>query len=163
MDATLLDLVGARADALGSGLADSLLAHDTPHYRDTPPDELRARCDRLVAAFLESLRRTGPEPFVGHVRAIVRERLAEGFQLREVQQALSSLEEQVWPVVAGAGGETATVVKRLALVTSIVGRGKDELARAFIDQLEQCGARVSQLQRRLDALFKGTEPPPDAG
>ena len=97
------------------------------------------------------------------MRAIVRERLAEGFQLREVQQALSSLEEQVWPVVAGAGGGTATVVKRLALVTGIVGRGKDELARAFIDQLEQCGARVSQLQRRLDALFKGTEPPPNAG
>lgn len=163
MDATLLDLVSSRSDALGAGLVASLLAHDTPHYRETPGPELRARCDRLVAAFLESLRRTGPEPFVSHVRTIVRERLAEGFQLREVQQALSSLEEQVWPIVSGAGGDTATVVKRLALVSGIVGRGKDELARAFIDQLEQCGARVSQLQRRLDALFKGTEPPPQAG
>jgi hypothetical protein len=162
MDATLLDLLSARAEALSSGLVASLLAHDTPHYRDTPPSELQARCERLVAAFLESLRRGGPEPFVGHVRAIVRERLDEGFQLREVQQALSSLEELVWPIVAGAGGDTATVVKRLAQVTAIVGRGKDELARAFIDQLEQCGARVSQLQRRLDALFKGTEPPPQA-
>ena len=163
MDATLLDLVTSRKDALGAGLAASLLAHDTPHYRETPPGELRARCDRLVAALVDSLRRAGPEPFVGHVRAIVRERLAEGFQLREVQQALSSLEEQVWPIVAGAGGDTGTVVKRLALVSGIVGRGKDELARAFIDQLEQCGARVLQLQRRLDALFKGTEPPPNAG
>jgi hypothetical protein len=163
MDATLLDLLVSRADALSSGLVASLLAHDTPHYRDTPPDELRARCDRLVAAFLDALRRTGPEPFVGHVRGIVRERLEEGFALREVQQALSSLEEQAWPIVAEAGGDTATVVRRLALVTAIVGRGKDELARAFIDQIERCGARVSQLQRRLDALFKGTEPPPSAG
>ena len=163
MDATLLDLLSPRADALGAGLVRALLAHDTPHYRETPAHELRARCDRLVAAFLEALRRGGEEPFVRHVRAIVQARLAEGFLLREVQQALSSLEEQVWPIVAAADGDTATVVKRLAVVTGILGRGKDELARAFIDQLERCGAQASQLQRRLDALFKGTEPPPQGG
>lgn len=163
MDATLLELISPRADALGAGLVSALLAHDTPHYRETPRDELRARCDRLVAAFLDALRRGGPEPFVRHVRAIVQERLAEGFLLRELQQALSSLEEQVWPIVAAADGESATIVKRLAVVTGIVGRGKDELARAFIDQLERCDAQVSRLQRRLDALFKGTEPPPQAG
>ena len=38
------------------------------------------------------------------------------------------------PLVVDAGGDTATVVRRLALVTGIVGRGKDELARAFLDQ-----------------------------
>ena len=113
-----------------------------------------------MAALVDSLRRGGPEPFVSHVRAIVQQRLAEGFHLREVQQALSSLEEQVWPIVAGAGGETSAVVRRLAVVTGIVGRGKDELARAFLEQLERCDARASVLQSRLDALFRGTEPPP---
>ncbi|MGE5124873.1 MAG: hypothetical protein ACM3PV_01180 [Betaproteobacteria bacterium] len=160
MDAVLLDLVASRADALGSGLASALLAHDAPHYRETPAAELRGRCDRLVAALVDSLRRGGPEPFVAHVRAIVEQRLAEGFRLREVQQALSSLEEQVWVVVAAAGGDTAAVVKRLAVVTGIVGRGKDELARAFVEQLERCDARASALQSRLDALFRGTEPSP---
>ncbi len=160
MDSVLLDLAASRADALGSRLAAALLAHDAPHYRDTPPAELRGRCDRLVAALVESLRRGGAEPFVGHVRSIVEQRLAEGFRLREVQQALSSLEELLWPMVAGAGGDTATVVRRLAVVTGILGRGKDELARAFLEQLERCDARATALQSRLDALFSGTEPQP---
>jgi len=160
VDLALLDLVASRADALGSSLAASLLAHDAPHYRETPAAELRGRCDRLVAALVDSLRRSGAEPFVGHVRSVVEQRLAEGFRLREVQQALSSLEELVWPMVTAAGGDTATVVRRLAVVTGIVGRGKDELARAFIEQLERCDARATALQSRLDALFRGTEPQP---
>lgn len=160
MDATLHQTISARQDALGQGLVSALLAHDAPHYQDTPADELRARCDRLVAAFLESVGRGGPEPFAAYVRGIVGERIMEGFALREVQQALSSLEEQVWPIVAAGEGDTRAVVRRLALVTGIVGRGKDELARGFLEQLERCGARANQLQRRLDALFRGTEPSP---
>ena len=63
---------------------------------------------------------------------------------------------------AGALGArlAATVVRRLAVVSGIVGQGKDELARAFLDQLERCGARASRLQKRLDELFRGTEPSP---
>ena len=160
MDATLLQTLTARQEDLGRGLVEALLAQDAPHYRDTPAEELQARCSRLVAAFVDSVRRGGPEPFTGYVRGIAGERIVEGFALREVQQALSSLEEQVWPLVAASGGDTESVVRRLAVVTGIVGRGKDELARAFLEQLERCGARANQLQRRLDALFRGTEPSP---
>ncbi|HVO10557.1 MAG TPA: hypothetical protein VMX54_07340 [Vicinamibacteria bacterium] len=160
MDSTLTSLLDARAGALGRDLATALFAHDAPHYREMPAEEVRARCDRLVAAFLEAVRGGGPEPFVRHLRGIVEQRVAEGFLLREVQQALSLLEAAVWPLAEGAGGDTATVVRRLAVVTGIVGQGKDELARAFLDQLERCGARASSLQRRLDELFRGTEPTP---
>lgn len=161
MDAHLLEILAARQSELAERLAAELLAHDAPHYREAPADELRARCDRLAAALVESVRRGGPEPFSAHVRGIVGERIAEGFALREVQQALSSLEEQVWPIVAAGGGDTDAVVRRLAVVTGIVGRAKDELARAFLEQLERCGAQRAKLQRRLDALFRGTEPSPE--
>lgn len=160
MDPTLVRLLEARAAALGAGVAAELAAQDAPHYREIPAELVRSRCDRLLAAFLQAVREGGAEPFVGHVRGIVEERVAEGFLLREVQQALSLLEAAVWPLVAEAGGDTPTVVRRLAVVTGIVGRGKDELARGFLDQLERCGARASGLQRRLEELFRGTEPPP---
>jgi hypothetical protein len=160
MDASLIEILSARQDSLRDGLVSALLAHDAPHYRATPEGELQARCERLVAALVESVRRGGPEPFVSHVRGITGERIMEGFELREVQQALSSLEEQAWALVAGSGGETPDVVRRLAVVTGIVGRGKDELGRAFLEQLERCGVRTRQLQRRLDELFRGTEPSP---
>ncbi len=162
MDATLASLLSARAGAIASGLEASLLAQDAPHYRDAPVAARRGRVELLVAAFLEAARAGGPAPFVAHVRAIAGERAAEGYDLREVQHALGALEAQAWPIVVEAGGETDVVVRRLALVTGIVGRGKDELARTFLDHKERAEARAAQLADRLDKLFKGTDSPPQA-
>lgn len=161
MDAALATLLASRSGALASGLEAALLAQDAPHYREAAADERRARVERLVAAFLEAARAGGPAPFVAHVRAIAGERAAEGYDLREIQLALSALEAQAWPIVAGMGGDTDAVVRRLALVTGIVGRGKDELARAFLDHKERAEARALSLERRLAELFKGTQSPPE--
>ena len=161
MDAALASLLAARRDALVAGLEASLLAPDAPHYREAPADLRRARVEQLVAAFLEAARAGGPSPFVAHVRRIAGERVEEGYFLREIQLALSALEAQAWPIAAGAGGDTDTVVRRLALVTGIVGRGKDELARAFLDHKERAEARVADLERRLAELFKGTQSAPE--
>ena len=163
MDAELASLFSARRDALAASLEASLLAQDTPHYREEPPAERRARVGQLVAAFLAAVGASGPAPFVAHVRAIAGERAEEGYDLREVQHALSALEAQAWPLVVEAGGDTATVVRRLALVTGIVGRGKDELARAFLDRQERAEARAAALERRLAELFKGTQSAPEGG
>jgi hypothetical protein len=112
--------------------------------------------------FLDAVRAGGPAPFVAHVRRVAGERAAEGYPLAEIQHALSALEAQAWPIVTEAGGETDVVVRRLALVTGIVGRGKDELARAFLDHKERAEAKAARLADRLDGLFKGTEPPPES-
>lgn len=161
MDAALASLLSSRSGALAAGLEAALLARDAPHYREASAEERRARVGRLVAAFLDAVRAGGPAPFVAHVRAIAGERAAEGYELREIQHALSALEAQAWPIVTGAGGETDAVVLRLALVTGIVGRGKDELARAFLDQKDTAEARASALERRLAELLKGTQSPPE--
>ena len=160
MDAPLAALLSDRKGALAAGLEAALLAQDAPHYRGAPQDERRARVERLVAVFLEGVRAGGPAPFVAHVRAIAGERASEGYPLAEIQHALSALEAQVWPLVTGAGGETDVVVRRLALVTGIVGRGKDELARAFLEHKERAEARAMELANRLDRLFEGTDSPP---
>ena len=163
MEAALVSLFSARKDALAAGLEASLLAQDAPHYREEPPAERRERVAQLVAAFLAAVDASGPAPFVAHVRAIAGERAEEGYDLREVQHALSALEAQAWPLVVEAGGDTGTVVRRLALVSGIVGRGKDELARAFLDRQERAEARAAALERRLAELFKGTQSAPEGG
>ncbi len=161
MDAALASLLASRAAALGSGLEAALLAADAPHYRGASAQERRARIERLVAVFLEAVRAGGPAPFVAHVRKIAGERAAEGYDLREIQLALSALEAQAWPLVAGAGGDTDVVVRRLALVTGVVGRGKDELARAFLEHKERAEARVASSSSASRELFKGTQSPPE--
>jgi hypothetical protein len=161
MDAALASLFSDRAGALAAGVEAALLAQDAPHYRGAPEEQRRARVERLVAVFLDALRAGGPAPFVAHVRRVAGERASEGYPLAEIQHALSALEAQAWPLVADAGGGTELVVLRLALVTGIVGRGKDELARAFLEQKERAEAKAAQLADRLDRLFQGTEPPPE--
>jgi hypothetical protein len=161
MDAALVSLFSDRRGALAAGVEAALLAQDAPHYRGAPHDERRARVERLVAVFLDALRVGGPAPFVSHVRRIAGERASEGYPLPEIQHALSALEAQAWPIVTGAGGDTDVVVRRLALVTGIVGRGKDELARAFLEHTLKAEARAAELADRLDRLFKGTDPAPD--
>jgi len=163
MDADLASLFSDRAGALAAGLEAALLAQDAPHYRGAPQGERRARVERLVAVFLEAVRAGGPAPFVAHVRQVAGERAAEGYPLAEIQHALSALEAQAWPIVTGAGGETDVVVRRLALVTGIVGRGKDELARAFLGHKQRAEARAAELAERLDRLFEGTDSAPDHG
>jgi len=160
MDAALVSLFSERKGALAAGLEAALLAQDAPHYRGAPPDERRARVERLVAVFLDAVRAGGPAPFVAHVRRVAGERASEGYPLAEIQHALTALEAQAWPIVTGAGGYTDVVVRRLALVTGIVGRGKDELARAFLEQKERAEAKAAQLADRLDRLFKGTDSSP---
>jgi hypothetical protein len=161
MDAALASLFTTRKGALAAGLEAALLAGDAPHYRAAPREERRARIERLVGVFLEAVRAGGPAPFVAHVRAIAGERASEGYALGEIQQALSALEAQAWPIVAEAGGDTDVVVRRLALVSGIVGRGKDELARAFLEQKERAEAKAARLADKLATLFQGTEPPPE--
>lgn len=161
MDAVLSELLAPRAAHLAAALEREIRSPDAPHYRGTPPDVLRARCERLVSSFLESVRAGGSGPFVAYVRTIAEERIAEGFFLAEVQQALSALEAQVWPLVVKAGGDVAEVARRLAVVSGIVGRAKDELARVFLAHKERADARVALLERRLAELFKGTTPPPE--
>jgi hypothetical protein len=160
MDAALVSLFSDRRVALAAGVEAALLAQDAPHYRGAPQDERRGRVERLVTVFLEALRAGGPAPFVAHVRRVASERASEGYPLAEIQHALSALEAQAWPIVTDAGGETDVVVRRLALVTGIVGRGKDELARAFLELRERAEAKAAQLADRLDRLFKGTDSPP---
>ncbi len=161
MDAALASLFSDRKGALAAGVEAALLVQDAPHYRVAPQDERRARVERLVGVFLDALRAGGPAPFVAHVRRIAGERASEGYPLGEIQHALSALEAQAWPIVTGAGGETDVVVRRLALVTGIVGRGKDELARAFLEHKQRAEARAAELAERLDRLFKGTDSAPD--
>ena len=158
MDPGLVTLLAERAGTLGTAVAAALLAQDVPHYRDASEQVVRDRCDRLVAAFVDSARQGGSAPFERYVRSIVEERVAEGFALREVQHALTALESRLWPTVVDAGGDTATIVRRLALVTGIVGRAKDELASAFLDHKEKAEARLASLK----LLFQGTEPTPEA-
>jgi hypothetical protein len=153
MTTDLFELVRAEAAELAEVLARELRTAGTPHYLRAAPDVVRRRCHRLVKAFLESTR-GHPAPFVKYVRQITDERIAEGYYLAEMQQALRLLEERVWRI-AVEGSSIDRLVRHLGIVTGTIGAAKDELARAFLSEKQRAEAETARL--RAEHLFKGTE------
>jgi len=144
-----------RRDELVDMVCKRLKSSDAPHYRQTGSVELRERSEALVDAFLGSAK-GDPAAFVAYIGKLAEERIAEGFVLREIQLALSILEEQAWQVAVECS-TISSLVPHLSLVTTTIGRAKDRLAEIFLDHKQRAESRAGQLERRLEALFKGTD------
>ena len=91
-------------------------------------------------------------PMIAHADTVARERFASGFDLWEVQTAFNVLEETIWQRILAEmpAGEFA---RALGLVSTILGAGKDALARRYVALATKTRAPSLNLQ----SLFSGTE------
>jgi hypothetical protein len=151
----LHDIVQLHEATLVDTLTQRLAAANAPHYSDLDPAILRLRCSRLVESFRTALR-GDPQPFVDFVRQIVLDRISEGFWLREVQLALTLLEERAWKLAVDES-PIAALVPNLGTITRTIGQAKDELARLYLAHAERADREVVDLQARLDELWKGMQ------
>lgn len=142
MSRRLHDYVGDQAAAIAEGLAKALKDASAPHYQATDDSTLQGRTRRLVDAFVVALD-DGPHCFVGYVRDMAEERIAEGFFLPEIQTVLSLLEQRVWHMVVDEA-PIGELVSQLGCVTTVVGEAKDELARVYLQHLVACEATAAQ-------------------
>ncbi len=130
----------------------------TPHYEQMDLDQLTGRVVLLVGTFMESIKKDAI-PFVTYIQQIAEERISEGIFLKEVQLALTILEEQVWQLVT-AQAPRDDQVAHLRRVSYTIGAAKDQLAQIYLRRTEQAERRASSLESRLEALFTGTDSPP---
>ena len=91
------------------------------------------------------------EAFSLHVRAITRERISEGYYLMEMQRALTNLEAAAWHVVVDQSN-VFDLVRHLGVVTTVIGRAKDELAVAFLEDARRCRQELRRLCEGTDAI-----------
>jgi hypothetical protein len=155
MPIALHDIVQSHEAELVETLTQRLAAANAPHYRDLDPLILRLRCTRLIESFRSGLR-GDPQPFVDFVRNMVQDRISEGFWLREVQLALTILEERAWKVAVDES-TFASLVPNLGTITRTTGLAKDELARVYLAHAERADREVVDLQAKLTELFKGSQ------
>jgi hypothetical protein len=155
MEMTLAALLKQEQTAIVDGLVEDLTRGPGQHYRTAHASVVRERCASLFQALLESAS-ANPTALVKHVRRVAQERVSEGFQLEEVQYALSCLEARAWrvPVERSSIGD---LVRHLSIVTGRIGEAKDELARHYLLQKQAADRRIASLEHRLDELSKGTE------
>jgi len=142
-------LEARRQSILDDAAARARRAH-LRHYEAEGSIEKRlpALYDVLVAGV--STRDLGP--IVAYCRAVAAARFTAGFDLSEVQTAFNVLEEATWrhALAELPPGDAAVA---LGLIGTVLGAGKDALARGYVEH----AARAHAPSMDLDRLVAGTD------
>ncbi len=143
-------LSDARAEILDEALAGIRRSH-LGHYEAAGPEELRPRLETLFDIVVDCLEVRSLDRIVRYAAQIGRDRFNSGYGIGEVQTAFNVLEESMWRHVV-AGVPTGELVESLGLLSTVLGVGKDELARTYVSLASR--EHVGSLDLR--ALFEGT-------
>ncbi len=121
------------------------------HYGASGKEELRRRLEALFDIVVDCLGARRLDRVVKYAEEVARDRFNAGFGIGEVQTAFNLLEESMWRRVV-AGVPSGELAEALGLLTTVLGVGKDALARAYVSLASH--EHVSSLDLR--ALFEGT-------
>jgi hypothetical protein len=128
----------------------SLERSNLAHYQEVGPQERRRRLQSLLDLVLTSLRERDLVPIHHYAEQVARERFAAGVDIQEVQTAFNVLEEVLWRrVVAAVPPEQ--LADDIGLVATVLGAGKDSLARTYV----ALATRHHVPSLDLTALFRG--------
>ncbi|MGO8877099.1 MAG: hypothetical protein ACLQNG_15200 [Acidimicrobiales bacterium] len=139
-----------RADVLSTA-SDALQRAHLVHYEAAGVEESRRRLEDLLGLVIDGLSGRTLEPTCQFAERLARERFEAGFDISEVQTAFNVLEEAIWRVVI-AQLPADELAEATGLVGTVIGAGKDTLARTWVSLAAR--RHVSSLD--LSALFEGT-------
>ena len=139
----------ARDDVLQEASASLERGHLT-HYEASGSEASGRRLSDLFDLVVECLATRTLAPITQYANKVAEERFDAGFNIAEVQTAFNVLEEAIWRVVI-ARLPTQELLDSAGLIGTVLGAGKDALARAWV------ALATSQHVPSLDltALFEG--------
>jgi hypothetical protein len=146
----LIQLLEERSKEIVDDASASMQHARMKHYAEAGESTTRQRLQVLFDLMLKSLKEKNLEPVITHAETVAQERFRAGFGLGEVQTAFNVLEETLWTWIVrelppGQLGEA------LGLVGTVLGAGKDELARTYV----ALASRSHAPSLNLEALFRG--------
>jgi hypothetical protein len=144
-------LVQQRSDVLDEAFA-GLKRSPSSHYDHAGDAFTRDRLGELFDLVVTALRDRQLGPVSAYCESIAERRFSAGFDISEVQAAFNTLEEAMWRRVA-AGVPADELAEAIGLLSTILGFGKDALARRYVSLATE--RRVPTLD--LSELFEGTE------
>jgi hypothetical protein len=144
-------LFESESEAVISAATKSLWRSHLEHYEEGGAEVAEERLQALYDLLLQCLRRQSAMPINRYAEDIAQQRFHGGFELFEIQTAFNVLEEAIWKRMATLlePGEFAWTK---ALVGTILGNGKDALARTYVQMASK--HRTTSLDTK--ALFAGT-------
>jgi hypothetical protein len=122
------------------------------HYEKEGAEHLHQRLKALYVLTVRGVKERNLGPMIAHADSIARERFSAGYDLWEVQTAFNVLEEAIWKLVLKEISP-AELAEALGLVSTVLGVGKDTLARRYVSLASKTKAPSLNLQ----SLFTGIE------
>lgn len=124
------------------------------NYAEAGSEHTHQRLRALLVLTTRAAKDRNLGPMIAHADDVARERFAAGYDLWEVQTAFNVLEEAIWTRIIKELPSTE-FADALGLVSTILGTGKDTLARRYVSLATK--TRAPSLDMRK--LFTGTEGP----
>ncbi len=107
------------------------------------PDERRRYLRGLFELVVQCAHEGHAGPIIASSEQIAADRFVAGFDISEIQGTFNALEEVLWSHIAStfAGDQR---IEALRLVNSILGAGKDALARTYVAQASRRGSPAGE-------------------
>ena len=121
------------------------------HYESADAEEVRQRLGNLFDQLGSGLATRDLGPIIAYSQQVAEQRYAAGYDLSEVQTAFNALEEATWACVLNKL-DPPQYAEALGLISTVLGAGKDALARRYVSLAAQTHAPSLDLR----ALFAGT-------
>ena len=125
-------LASAGDRVVGQAVAALERCHQT-HYQLSSPEESRRYMRNLFELVVQCMREGDAGPIIASCQKIAADRFEAGFDVVEIVGTLNVLEEVLWRHVADSlAGDRR--IETLGLVHTILGAGRDALARTYVDR-----------------------------
>jgi hypothetical protein len=147
----LVAVLGAAQDEVLTEASEALGRSHLKHYELVGPEGSSQRLRDLYLLVVDCLRERTLEPMSEYAAGVARDRFAAGFDISEVQTAFNVLEESIWKVVIAKVPQDE-LAEATGLIGTVLGAGKDELARAWVSLASS--RHIPSLD--LTAMFQGT-------
>ena len=148
----LQQLLHDRTNELLAEATEAMARTHATNYDKAGTEHIHQRLKALYVLTIRGVKERNLGPMIAHVELIARERFNAGYDLWEVQTAFNVLEEAIWKMILKEVPPTE-LAEALGLVSTVLGIGKDTLARRYVSLASK--SKVPSLN--LQSLFTGTE------
>lgn len=149
---TIIQLLKDRTDDILSHAFQATSRAHLKSYETAGAEETRQRLQALYQLVVQRVSERNLTPMRLYAKTIAGERFGSGFDLWEVQTAFNVLEEHIWLYILKELPPTERA-DALGLVSTVLGVGKDTLARTYVSLASKNKAPSLDVQH----LFSGTE------
>jgi hypothetical protein len=149
---TLNELLHERTASIIEDASAAMARAHLRSYEKSGTEHTHQRLKALLVLTTRAVKERNLGPMVAHADSIARERFASGFDLWEVQTAFNVLEEAIWTIILKEL-PPAGYAEALGLISTVLGTGKDTLARRYVS----LASRTKASSLNLQSLFTGTE------